>query len=122
MSTISANPDLFVDLNQTDAETVSGGGFLSKIFGGRKREIFTVSNQTHVRLPYSVDGKQTSYPYPGVDVTWNTKKGGNIAFDYDFGRPGVQLRKYNLSNGGKYAFQLDRRTPYPYDIELFRIG
>ncbi|NEO79660.1 hypothetical protein [Moorena sp. SIO4G3] len=121
MSTIAANQDLFVDLNQTDSETVSGGGFLS-IFGLGKREKFTVSNQTHLRIPYSVDGKQTSYPYAGVDVTWTTRKGGKIAFDYDFGRPGVQRRKYNLSNGRKYAFRLDTRTAYKYDIELFRIG
>ncbi|NEQ63441.1 MAG: hypothetical protein F6K53_41450 [Moorea sp. SIO4A1] len=113
MSTIAANQDLFVDLNQTDSETVSGGGW----------ERFTVANQTRsVTIPYAVDGKKTRFPKPGQKSVWTTNKGGIISFDYDFRRPGVQRRKYNLSNGRKYAFRLDTRTAYKYDIELFRIG
>ncbi len=114
----STNQDLFVDLNEKDAETVSGGLW----WPFPKKEKFTIYNQTKVRIPYSVDGKQTSYPYPGVKVTWTTYGGGNIAFDYDFGRPGVQKRKYNLSNGSTYAFRYDTRTPYKYDIELYKIS
>lgn len=103
----SANQDLFVDLNENDAETVSGG------------EQFTIYNQTNVRIPYSIDGTQTTRPYG--DSVWTTGRGGIIAFDYDFGLSGVQLRKYNLADGRKYAFRYDTRTAYDQDIELFDI-
>ena len=102
--------DLFVDLNGKDAETVSVGA----------RERFTIYNQTSLRIPYVVDGKRTTRPY-GNSV-WTTYRGGIIKFDYDFGRPGVQSRPYNLANGGKYAFRYNTNTPYAYDIELYRIG
>lgn len=106
----ATNQDLFVDLNEKDAEVVSGGG----------KERFTIYNQTNVRIPYTVDGKRTGRPY-GNSV-WTAYKGGIIEFDYDFGRQGVQSRKYNLANGGKYAFRYNRRTGYSKDIELYRIG
>jgi len=108
----TADSDLFVDLNQEYAETISGGN----------TEIFTVYNQTIdpiVRVPYTVDGVRTNRPYG--DSEWTTGKGGIIEFDYDFGRSGVQLRKYNLENGRKYAFRADTRTAYTGDIELFDI-
>jgi hypothetical protein len=112
LESISANQDLFVDLNEKDAETVSGGAI----------ERFTISNQTNVRIPYTVDGTQTTRPYGGSVSNWTTGKGGEIRFDYDFGLPGVQLRKYNLVDGRKYAFRYDTRTLYGKDIDLYRIG
>ncbi|MEH2463018.1 hypothetical protein [Nostoc sp.] len=105
-----ANQDLLVDLNEKDAEIVSGG-----------LERFTIRNETDVRIPYAVDGKQTSYPYGGSVSTWTTGKGGTVDFDYDFGLPGVQSRKYNLADGRTYAFRYDTRTSYSQDIELFDI-
>ena len=110
------NQDLFVDLNEKDAETVSGGWWPFS-----KKEKFTISNQTNVRIPYRVDGTKTSYPYGGSTVTWTTRGGGDIVFDYDFGRPGFQKREHNLKNGRKYAFRYDTRTPYKDDIALFEI-
>ena len=110
MSKTDKNQDLFIDLDEKDAEIVSGG----------KKEKFTIYNQTSARIPYAVDGKQTNRPY-GHSV-WTVFKGGIIEFDYDLGRRGVQLRKYNLSNGSKYAFRYDRRTGYSKDIELYKIG
>jgi len=86
----SANQDLFVDLNENDAETVSGGS-----------EVFTVRNETGGRIPYAVDGTQTTRPYG--DSVWTTGRGGIIDFDYDFGLSGVQSRKYNLADGHTYA-------------------
>ncbi|MDZ8077958.1 MAG: hypothetical protein RMY36_021180 [Nostoc sp. SerVER01] len=108
LESTSANQDLFVDLNEKDAETVSGG-----------LETFTVRNQTNLRIPYTVDGEQTNRPYG--DSVWTTGKGGEIDFDYDFGVPGVQSRKYNLNNGRTYAFRYDTRTDYGQDIDLYDV-
>ena len=125
MSNIDANlnptankQELFVDLDQKDAEII-GGGWWNPF---AKNEKFTIYNETKIRIPYTVDGTKTSRPYGGSASTWNTKKGGEIKFDYDFGRGGYQERKYNLSDGGKYAFRYDTRTSYAHDIELYKIG
>ncbi len=103
------NLALVEEIDEQAAETVSGG------------ERFTIYNETNVRIPYAVDGKQTTRPYGGSGSVWTTGKGGTISFDYDFGRSGVQSRKYNLADGRKYAFRYDTRTPYGQDIELFDI-
>ncbi|MFN6565301.1 MAG: hypothetical protein RMY28_036625 [Nostoc sp. ChiSLP01] len=55
-------------------------------------------------------------------VRWTTGRGGIVAFDYDVRRPGVQLRRYNLSNNRQYAFRPDTTTPYRWDINLYRIA
>ncbi|PSB42796.1 hypothetical protein C7B80_26325 [Cyanosarcina cf. burmensis CCALA 770] len=112
LGTTSAALDLFVDLNEKDAETVSGGAI----------EVFTIANRTNARIPYTVDGTRTPNPNPGAVVRWTTGRGGIVAFDYDVRRPGVQTRRYNLSNNSQYAFRPDTKTPYTGDINLYRIG
>ena len=108
-----ANQDLFLELNDENSETVSGG----------RVEIFKISNQTNsIRIPYAVDGVRTPYPKPGQGSLWSTGRGGIIKFDFDFGRKGVQSRKYNLANGRKYAFRLNNRTPYRFDVNLYNVG
>ncbi len=108
LESTSANQDLLVDLNETDSETLSGGS-----------ERFTVRNETTVRIPYTVDGTKTTRPYG--DSVWTTGRGGIIDFDTDFGREGVQSRKYNLADGRTYAFRYDTRTSYDKDIDLYDI-
>ncbi len=107
----STNQDLFVDLNQKDAETVSGG-----------YEVFTIRNKTNYNVGYTVDGKSWTHK-PGEVWIWTAYKGGKIKFDQD-GRSGVKsYKKYNLSNGKIYEFQNNNSTPgNPYDIELYRVG
>ncbi len=105
-----ANQEFFIELEEKDGEIVSGG----------IRERFTIENHTTVRIPYRIDGQLTTRPYGGS--VWTVDGGGIIEFDYDFGRKGYQSRKYNLSDGSKYAFQYDRRTPYPNDIDLYKIS
>lgn len=111
LESISANQDLFVDLNEKDAETVSGG-----------LETFTIRNETNARIPYALDGTLTNRPYGGSVSVWTTGKGGTIDFDYDLGLAGVQSRKYNLSDKGTYAFRYDTNTPYNQDIDLYTIA
>jgi hypothetical protein len=108
LESTSANQHLFVDLNEDDAETLSGG-----------LERFTIYNETGLRIPYTVDGTLTGRPYG--DSVWTTGRGGIVDFDYDFGLAGVQSRKYNLADGRKYAFRYDTRTSYTQDIELYDI-
>ena len=109
----SINQNLFVDLNEKSAETISGGAL----------EIFSVANQTrNVNINrYYVDRK-ASRLLPGRKNYWYTYKGGIIRFDSDFGRKGNQEKRYNLRNGRKYAFRLNTRTPYKYDIDLYDVG
>ena len=107
------NQDLFIGLNDENSETVSGG----------RVEIFKISNQTNnIRIPYSVDGVKTPYPKPSQGSLWSTGRGGIITFDFDFRRAVVKKRKYNLANGRKYAFRLNKRTPYRFDINLYDLG
>ena len=109
----SGNQDLFTKLNDENAETISGGRF----------ERFIISNQTkNIRIPYTVDGKRTPNPNPGRRVLWTTNRGGIVNFDFDFRRPGVQSRKFNLANGRRYAFRLNKRTRNPFDINLYKVG
>lgn len=113
----SNQQNLFEDLNQKDAETVSGG-----LWNPFAKETFTIYNETKARIPYTVDWKKTTHPYGGSSQKWSTRLGGFIRFDYDMGRKGAQVRKYNLSDGGKYAFRYDMKTDYAHDIELYKIG
>ena len=108
----SANQDLFVDLNEKSAETISGGA-----------EVFTIKNETKYRIPYSIDGKQTQNADPGQSSVWTAHSGGIIKFDRD-SRSGVtDMKSYNLADGKVYAFRDNNKTSgNPYDIELYSIG
>ncbi|MEH2361657.1 hypothetical protein [Nostoc sp.] len=108
LESTSTNQYLFVDLNEKDAETVSGG------------LAFTIRNETDNRIPYAVDGTQTNRPYGGSVSNWTTGE-GKIDFDYDFGLEGVQSRKYSLADGHTYAFRYDNNTGYDKDIDLYDI-
>ncbi|MEO1185122.1 MAG: hypothetical protein AAFX46_10640, partial [Cyanobacteria bacterium J06636_27] len=72
---------------------------------------------------YLVDGKQTKFPKPGASSTWTAYKGGKIKFDTDGRNNYKEWKKYNLSDGGVYAFRDNKGTKgNPYDIDLVRIG
>lgn len=102
------NHDLFVDLNEKDAEKVSGG-----------YEVFTIYNDTKYNVWYKVDGKSWTHK-PGEKWIWTAYKKGIIKFDQD-GRSEVKsYKKYNLANGGVYRFKDNKTTTgNPYDIELY---
>lgn len=102
---------LVEDLDEQAGETITGG-----------YEVFTVKNQTKYNIPYSVDGTRTRYPRPGSSTVWTAYRGGIIEFDTD-GRSGyTQFKKYNLANGGVYAFEYNNYTKgNPYDIDLYRV-
>lgn len=110
--TTSTNQDLFIELNDAKAETVSGG-----------YEVFTIYNETDYNVEYSIDGTLTKFAQPGASSVWTAYSGGIVEFDID-GRSGYkELKKYNLANGGVYAFRDNKSTPgNPYDIELYDIG
>ena len=107
----SAHQDLFIDLNDEKAETISGG-----------YEVFTIKNNTRYNVGYNVDGRSWIHK-PGEVWIWTSFRGGIIKFDQD-GRSGVEsYKKYNLANGGIYQFQDNRSTGgNPFDIELYDIG
>lgn len=120
MSTICANQDLFVDLNETDAETVSGGTVAQGGVG--QNEIFKIESQirfTGVR--YFVDGEAGRLRF-GQNALWFTNEGGSVTFDSLPFRRRFRPRTVDLANGRKYAFQLDTSTPRPLDITLVDIG
>ncbi|MDJ0800742.1 MAG: hypothetical protein QNJ51_28695 [Calothrix sp. MO_167.B12] len=106
------NFDLVEELDEKAAEKISGG-----------YEVFTVKNQTKYNVHYYVDGKKTKYPRPGAVSIWTAYKGGIIKFDIDGRTKYKKWRKYNLADGGVYAFRDNKKTKgNPYDIELYRIG
>ncbi|MDJ0621167.1 MAG: hypothetical protein QNJ63_31270 [Calothrix sp. MO_192.B10] len=115
----SANQDLFVDLNEKSAETISGGRYEN---GGGRYKVFKIRNNSQGTNPYAVDGVRTQFPYNLQTSFWVTDKRGIIEFDYDYGRPGVQLKRYTLLNGRKYEFRRNTRTAYRHDIDLYDVG
>ena len=109
-----ANQDLFVDLTQKDAETISGG-----------YEVFQIKNNTKYNITHILDGHKDK-PFlmkPGETWTYTAHQGGNIEFDVDSRNEYQLTKKYNLSNGGVYEFQDNKSTPgNPYDIELYSVA
>lgn len=106
--------DLVEELNEQAAETISGG-----------YEVFTIKNQTKYDVNYSLDGKQTKSQYvkPNTSSVWTSHKGGIIEFDIDGRNNYIELKKYNLADGGVYAFRDNKKTKgNPYDIDLYRIS
>ncbi len=104
--------DLVEELNEQASETISGGG----------REVFTVRNETRFNIKYRVDGKRGN-TRPGAGTIWTTNLGGRIRFDKDTRSGIVQRQRYNLVNGGLYAFRENTSTKgNPFDIELYRIS
>ncbi|NEO66063.1 MAG: hypothetical protein F6J98_39020 [Moorea sp. SIO4G2] len=115
MSSICANQDLFVDLNETDAETVSGG--IVRRGGAGQNEIFKIKNQLPFRVAYIIDGRARNLR-PGQSVLWFTNEGGNVTFDSLPFRPRFRARTVNAANGREYVFQFNSSTFRPFDITL----
>jgi len=120
MSSICANQDLFVDLNETDAETVSGG--IKRRGGRRQNEIFKLENQLTFTVSYTIDGSPPRFLNPGQSVLWFTNEGGDITFDSRPFIPGFQGQTVDAANGREYAFRFNNSTFLPFDITLADIG
>jgi hypothetical protein len=111
LESVSANQDLWIELNDENAQTISGGA----------KEVFTIENPTDYDGIYYIDGKDYRHK-PDEAWTYTVYKGGRISFDKD-GRDGVESqKKYNLSNGHTYAFQYNTSTSDRYDIDLYKIS
>jgi hypothetical protein len=109
---ITATTDLFTELNDEKAETISGGA-----------EVFTIRNRTNASIRYTVDDVLVP-PFgsrPGGSARWRTSRGGTVSFDKDIRRNVNQNQKYNLANGQVYQFQYNKQTRNPYDIDLYRV-
>ena len=100
--------DLVEELNEKDAEVISGG-----------YEVFQIKNSTDYDLHYSVDGKNHLLFSKGSTI-WVTGKEGTIKFDYDM-TSGYKLKTYNLSDRRKYEFQYDYST-WAFDINVYDVG
>ncbi|AOX02284.1 hypothetical protein BJP34_25100 [Moorena producens PAL-8-15-08-1] len=120
MSTICANQDLFVDLNETDAETISGG--IVSQGGAGPNEIFKIENQlVFGSVSYRIDNGPLRNLNPGQSALWFSNQGGKIMFDSRPFIPGFQGKIVNAANGREYAF---RRAFPPFfgGITLANIG
>jgi hypothetical protein len=103
---------LVEEIDEQAAETISGG-----------YEVFTIKNETNYNVHYSVDGKETKYWQPGASSVWTAYSGGIVRFDTDGRSNYIEWKKYNLADGGVYAFRDKKSTVgNPYDIELYRIA
>ena len=112
----SANQDLFMELDEKDAETVSGG-----------YEVFTIKNETKYDLVYLMDGHNIrpilgGLHKSGQDVIWTAYSGGIIKFDEDMRAGFIQYKTYNLSHGERYVFRENTKTTgNPHDIDIYRV-
>ncbi len=105
----STNQDLFLDLNEKAAETISGG-----------YEVFTIKNETKYNLIHRIDGKRFTMK-PNSKWIYTAYLGGRIRFDSDMRKGYIQYKRYNLRNGGLYVFKDNKSTVgNPYDINLYR--
>ncbi len=110
MLEIPSDQNLFMDLNEKDSETISGG-----------YEVFTITNNTNYNVGLNIDG--TSFTQePDKSIIYTAHGGGKITFDTD-GRAGYeQSKSYNLADGGVYEFQDNNYTPgNPYDFDIYRV-
>lgn len=109
----SANQDVFMDLNDEDAQTISGGA----------TEVFTVRNRTsNANINYFLDGKASGNQGVGSGLVWTAYSGGIIHFDADTRGDVYVSKKYDLSNGRIYEFRDDPTPGNPYDIELYTVA
>lgn len=105
------NEQLFQELDDKVAQNCNGG-----------YEVFTIENQTRYRVGYSIDRRNTRLP-SGKQQTWTAYKGGTISFDRDGRNSFSSFKKFNLADGGVYAFRYNKSTRgNPYDINLYKIG
>lgn len=103
----SANQDLFVDLNQKDAEIISGGCKLVEI-----------TNKTKYDITHVLDGKQ--YLMKPGEKWYFAAPNGYISFDTDGRDNYKQDKSYTLNNEGKYKFEDNNYTPeISYDLDLY---
>ena len=105
---------LVEELDEHAAETISGG-----------YEVFTINNETNYDIHYYVDGQLTKpeFAKPGTSSEWTAYNGGIIEFDTDGRDNYKEWKKYNLADGGLYAFRDNKDTVgNPHDIELYRIA
>lgn len=110
---LAANQDQLMDLNDEDAQTISGGA----------TEVFTVRNRTsNAIIDYFVDGKASGKQGTGTGLIWTAYSGGIIHFDADLRSDVYVSKKYDLSNGRIYEFQDDPTPGNPYDIELYTVA
>ena len=102
----SANQDLFVDLNEKDSETISGGATV------------TIANRTPSLVVFEM-GKRKYEIYPGKEGKYLTPGGfGSIKFDEDL-RSAVTSNRFKiLRDGGSYEFRPKEETINPHDIKL----
>ena len=108
----TATTDLFTELNDEKAETISGGA-----------EVFRIRNRTNATVRYTIDGTRASLraSLPGGSALWRAFSGGIVSFDKDIRSNVNQNQKYNLANGQVYQFQYNKQTRNPYDIDLYRV-
>lgn len=110
------NQDLFADLNDKSAETISGG-----------YEVFKIQNRTKYDLVYLLDGYNIrpllgGLHKSGKDVTWTAYSGGTIKFDEDMRSGFIQYKTYNLSHGQVYVFRENKKTTgNPHDIDIYHV-
>lgn len=105
---ISANSDLFVDLNVADAEIISGG-----------YETFMIMNSTSSSINHTLDGVLQPPLEPKEGRRYIAYSGGILEFDADGRDYYKQVKKYDLADGKIYTF-LDNPFPgNPSNIELF---
>ncbi|MBD2527883.1 hypothetical protein [Nostoc sp. FACHB-133] len=87
----ATNQELFMDLNEEDAETISGG------------EVFTIKNLTKYNINYTIDNEQYNVKSGRSNNDIYTPYGGIIKF-----RVGNKLKSGNLADGKIYAFRPSR--------------
>ena len=106
LKTTCTSPDLFVDLNEKIAETISGGV-----------ETFTITNNIDNSITYYIDGAEYTQE-PDSTIRWATTGTGKVEFDYSF-ESGYQGITWDLIDGSANEFQYDSATSNPYDFDLF---
>lgn len=110
MLKVPADQNLFMDLNEKDSETVSGG-----------HEVFTIKNTTNYTISFILDGTLFTQR-PNESFIYTAFAGGNILLDTDGRSWHTQLKSYNLDEGELYEFQDNNSTRgNPWDLDLYRV-
>lgn len=104
----SHNDVLFSDLNEKEAEIITGGV-----------KSFTIKNTIDRSIIYEIDNAEYTQR-PNSTIKWVTNGRGEIVFDASFA-PGFQRRSWTLTNLSTNEFQYNLSTWDTQDFDIYKI-
>ncbi|MEA5624551.1 hypothetical protein [Nostoc sp. UHCC 0251] len=119
---LQLNTDLFEEIKETNAETISGGQ--ATTFLVSQESPIMLSNSTNAPIYLDLNYGELTRDYrlnPGASQTFFAREDqGRIDYDKSFCQVGIQNQAYTLTAGKKYDFQFSSGSSC--NIQLYDSG